>query len=222
MKRRPWTAAEDALIRERYPELSAAEVADLIKRSVKAVYTRANELGVYKQPEWIAERARRRILDPNHGGRANHFQTGHVTWNKGIPYDAGGRSKETRFRPGSRQGRALALWQPIGALRINADGYLQRKVNDDKPFHKRWRAEHIIVWEAKHGPLPKGHAIVFKDGNRFNITDDNLECIDRRELMSRNTVHRHGPEVAALSQLRGALKRQINKRTNHKPEEIQP
>jgi len=222
MTRRPWTPAEDAIIRERYPDLTAAEVADLIKRSVKAVYTHANELGVHKQPEWIADRARRRSLDPNHGGRASRFTPGQPPWNKGMPYDAGGRSKETRFRPGQRQGRALALWQPIGALRINADGYLQRKINDDKPYYKRWRAEHLLVWEAANGPLPAGHAIVFKDGDRFNFAIDNLECIPRRELMKRNTVHRHGHEIAALTQLRGALKRQINRRTKNQPEEIQP
>lgn len=51
---------------------------------------------------------------------------------------------------------------------------------------------------------------------------ENLECISRRELMLRNTVHRHGPEIAALSQLRGALKRQINRRTKTEPEPTQP
>ena len=32
--------------------------------------------------------------------------------------------------------------------------------------------------------------------------------------MLRNSVHRHGPEVAALTRLRGALKRQINRRSS--------
>lgn len=222
MKRRPWTPAEDAIIRERYPTASAAEVAELIARSIKSVWTRASELGVHKNPAWIAERARIRSLAPNHGGRATRFHADQPPWNKGIPYDAGGRSRETRFRPGQRQGRALALWQPVGSLRINADGYLQRKINDDKPYYKRWRAEHLLVWEAAHGPLPKGHAVIFRDGDKMNVALDNLESIDRRELMNRNTVHRHGPEVAALSQLRGAIKRQINRRTKNQPEEIQP
>ena len=110
------------------------------------------------------------------------------------------------------QGVAVALWKPVGWLRINRDGYLERKVNDDHPVHRRWRGEHIVVWEAAHGPLPKGHAICFKDGNRLNVALDNLECVSRRELMARNTVHRNGPEVAAVSQLLGAIRRQINKK----------
>ena len=117
-----------------------------------------------------AERARIRSLAPNHGGRPTRFHADQTPWNKGIPYDAGGRSRETRFRPGQRQGRALALWQPVGSLRINADGYLQRKINDDKPYYKRWRAEHLIVWEAAHGPLPKGHAVIFRDGDKMNVS----------------------------------------------------
>ncbi len=219
MTRRRLTTADDAFIRARYSDLSAAEIATILGCGIRSVYNRANALGIHKNPEWIAERARRRSLSPDHGGRATRFNADQVPWNKGKPYDAGGRSAETRFKPGHRSGRAGAMWQPVGSLRINSDGYLQRKVNDDAPFYKRWRAEHIVVWEAANGPLPAGHAIVFKDGDKMNCDLENLECITRQELMLRNTVHRYGPEIAGLSQLRGALKRQINKLTKNQPGE---
>ena len=215
MTRRTWTTTEDDAIRAAYQTESAREIAERIGRTEKAVFQRAHELGLRKTRDWIVERARQAMLDPNHGGRKAQFEAGHTPWNKGIPFDSGGRSVETRFRPGNRSGRAQALWMPVGSLRINADGYLQRKVHDEMPMHTRWRAEHLVIWEAAHGPLPKGHAIAFKDGNRFNFELDNLECIPRAELMRRNSVHAHGPEIAAVAQLRGAITRQINRRNRN-------
>ena len=64
--------------------------------------------------------------------------------------------------------------------------------------------------------MPPGMAVVFKPGTRTTelegIRLECLEMITRRELMLRNSVHRHGPEIAALVQLRGALVRQINRK----------
>lgn len=67
-------------------------------------------------------------------------------------------------------GRAADLWHPVGTLRLNSYGYLERKVNDDKPFYKRWRSEHLLIWEAAHGPLEKGKAIVFRGFRIFRWT----------------------------------------------------
>lgn len=131
-------------------------------------------------------------------------------WNRDTEFNAGGRSVETRYAPGNRSGMATVLWQPIGALRLK-DGYLERKVNDDFPIHRRWRGEHLVIWEAVNGPLPKGHAIVFKDGDRTHVALDNLELVSRRELMLRNTVHRWGEDIARVIQLKGAITRQLNK-----------
>jgi HNH endonuclease len=218
MTKHNWTEAEDAVLRDRFAELSAAELAALIGVGIKIIYWRAHVLGLRKSPEWVAERARQRSLQPGHGGRENQFKKGATPWNKGMHYVAGGRSGETQFRPGVRTGRAVELWHPVGTLRISADGYLQRKVNDDHPIHKRWRAEHVLIWEAAHGPLEKGMAVVFRDGNKQNFDLANLECISRGDLMRRNSMQRHGPEVAALTQLRGVLKRQINRRTRSQPQ----
>lgn len=214
-----WTESEDATIRDLYPTHSGYQIADVLGRSPRAVWQRAHDLGLKKTRAWIAKRARERSTRPDHGGIAYRFQPGLDPWNKGKHYNAGGRSAETRFKPGHRGGKALALWHPVGALRINADGYMQRKINDDLPMHKRWRAEHLLVWEAANGPLPDGHIIVFMDGNRMNFALDNLECITRRENMLRNTAHRHGKELFAISQLRGALTRQINRRTRGKTQQ---
>ena len=213
MTKHTWTAADDALLHKHFAERTAAELAQMIGVGIRAVYARTQRLGLRKSAEWIAETARQRTKQPDHASQPHRFKPGIIPWNKGIKFTSGGRSGEYRFKPGhERTGRAVDLWQPVGTLRINCDGYLKRKVNDDRPFYRRWRAEHLCVWEAANGPLPPGFAVVFRDGDKMNTALDNLECISRRELMLRNTAQRHGQEVFALIQLRGALKRQINRR----------
>lgn len=209
-KRRVWTPAEDDLMRQLYLTHTAHELVPILDRPPKAIWHRAYDLGIRKSRDWIAERARQANLRGDHGGRAHRFKPGQKPWNYGIEYQAGGRSAETRYAPGNRSGRAVAMWQPVGATRIK-DGYLERKINDGMPIHRRWRGEHLVIWEAVNGPLPKGHAIVFRDGERTHITLENLELVSRRELMRRNTVHRWGEEIARLVQLKGAITRQLNK-----------
>ena len=108
---------------------------------------------------------------------------------------------------------------PIGTTRGKPDGYLYRKVTDDLSLAKnrRWTPVHRLVWEAEHGSVPEGHTVAFKPGRKTTeialITVDALELLSRAELMQRNHYQRYPKEVAQLIQLKGALSRQINKRT---------
>lgn len=191
---RPWTAAQDAKLRRLYAEHTGAVVARLMGRTEPAIANRVVKLGLRKEH--------------NAGG----FQKGQTPWNKGLKgLDIGG--KATRFKPGQMSGRAAALYQPIGTERINKDGYLERKISDDPQGQRRWRGVHLLIWEEANGPLPKGCAVVFRDGNNRNFDINNLELVTRAELMRRNSYHTYPKEVAQLIQLRGALNRQINKRT---------
>lgn len=213
MSRFFWTPKQDAVLAYLYPDNRTEDIlAFLPDKKLSSLYYRAGKLGLKKSPGLVARLASEAMANPNHGGRRSQFHKGMTSWNKGISYQAGGRSAETRFKPGQRTGRANALYRPVGTERISKDGYLERKINDGEMLQRRWRAVHILEWEAANGPLPKGYAVVFKDGNKQNITLDNLELISRADLMRRNSFHRYGPEVAKLVQLRGAITRQINKR----------
>jgi hypothetical protein len=125
------------------------------------------------------------------------------------------------FKPGHRAGRAEELYQPIGTERISKDGYLERKVNDALPLQARWRAVHLLEWEAVHGRVPKGHALAFRNGNRRDIRLDNLQLISRRELMARNTVHNLPKPLADTVRLLGALNRKI-RRMGHEESNRRP
>lgn len=199
----------EARITELYPTHSGAEIAELLGIGLKTVYNTAVRLGLKKSREWIAERARMRMADPAHGALACQIKPGAVPWNKGVHYVAGGRSAETRFKPGSRP----HTWNPVGHERITDEGYLQRKLTDTGVSRRDYVNVHWIVWRDAGRDIPPGHALIFRDGNKMNFALDNLELVTRAELMRRNSFHNFGPEIARVVQLRGAITRQINRRT---------
>jgi hypothetical protein len=186
---RPWTADEDATLADMYPSHAASDVALAIGRTRQAVKNRVAKLGLQKNDcrTW--------------------FQAGQTPWNKGIRYEAGGRSVQTRFQPGQRP----HTWNPIGHTRTTKDGYLQRKLQDTGVTHRDYVPVHHLVWRMHGRTVPPGHVIAFRDGNPLNVDINNLELISRLELMARNSVHRYPEPIARAVQLRGALIRQINK-----------
>lgn len=223
--KRTWTAAEDRRLRKLYRTLSAAECAPELDRTLSSVYQRVNILGLRKSPEWVAERTRQRWAE----GRYN---TGGLAlgrgWNKGIKGSTGTHEncRRTQFRPGHLGGAAAAKQQPIGTLRI-ADGQLQKKMHNGRPYMSRWVAVQRVVWEAANGPIPAGHVVVFKDGRvrtvEAEITLDKLELISRAENMRRNSyLTRYPKEMADLIRLRGALNRKINTRERKRAEAQHP
>jgi len=115
-------------------------------------------------------------------GRDGRLQPGNVPVNKGrkMPFNA--NSARTQFKKGNLSGTALARQKPIGAERLSKDGYLERKIHNGLPMQSRWRAVHLIEWEAVNGPIPEGHCLKAIDGNRQNTDPANWECIPRSLL----------------------------------------
>lgn len=214
MNRRLWTALELAIVRELYPHTPTAEIAERLGRgrTVAKVHSIANKLGVHKTAEFLLEFCR--IRPGQKIGAAFCFPKGHVPANKGTrrPGYGPGRMKETQFKKGNVSKR----WDPelyvVGALRINADGYIDMKVRTDRKGANNWRALHVALWEDAHGPVPRGYALSFKDRDKLNVdVDNNLELISRAELMARNTIHNLPPAIKGAITALGALKRRIRR-----------
>lgn len=213
--RKPWSSSEIEILTLRYAYEATKRIAEDLQRPLRQVYGKAAQLGLKKSEAYLASQDACRLRRGDNVGKAYRFNKGHVPFNAGVKGICYPGCVPTQFKPGNRSGRAAELHQPVGTTRISKDGYIQIKTNDDMPLHKRWRGLHIVNWEAINGPLPAGHALAFKDGNKQNTAPDNLELLTRAELMARNTYHRYGKEIAALHQLRGALTRQINRRSKH-------
>lgn len=205
--RRRWTAAELDVLRARYPHEACRPIAEALGRTERTVYAMAIGLGLRKTPKRLDEAGR--FLRGHRSSPATEFKPGHVTWNKGTHYVAGGRSAETRFQKGHRSKR----WDPelycVGALRINADGALDMKVHDG---YRPWVPLARWTWEQAHGPIPRGYSVRARNGDPYDCQIENLYLCDRATLMRENTLHNYPKPIAQAIQLRGALMRQINKR----------
>jgi hypothetical protein len=208
MNRKTWREEEIAVLKEMYQTESAKDIAARLGCTLSQVQNKAWSLGLKKSREVIAELSRRAMADPNHPGRRHQFRKGLTPWNKGLHWESGGRSFETRFKPGNKP----HSWNPVGHEREVKGGYLQRKIQDTGCTRRDYVMVHHLVWREAGREIPPGHALVFKDGNKRNFSLDNLELISRAELMRRNSVHNYGPEIARVHQLQGAIMRQINKR----------
>jgi hypothetical protein len=228
-----WSAAEETLLRDLYPDVPCADIAALLGRTPGSVYQAAERLGLEKSAYFKGHDMSGRV---RHGQQhpamvANHFQPGHVPWNLGTHYVAGGRSSETRFKKGQLMGAAQHNYVPIGSLRVSKDGYLERKVTDDPTLvpARRWTGVHRLVWEAAHGPIPNGHVVCFLPGQRTQVLElltlDRLECVSRATLAQRNHPRSYSPALAKLVQLKGQITRQVNRIKKSTPKEsnhVQP
>lgn len=195
MSGKAWSEKDKAYLRKKYPSEATSKIAAALGRTAVSVYQRAVNLGIAKSPEYIARHCR--MQKGVSVGKRFQFPPGHVPANKGLrrPGWAPGRMATTQFKSGERSGVALKLWKPIGTQRISKDGYLEIKVNDGFPLRRRWRAAHLILWEAEYGPVPESHAVVFRNGNKRDIRLENLELIRRSELMRRNAIHNLPPRT---------------------------
>lgn len=211
-KRHVWTWVETQALVRCYADSRTDDLATALGISAEAVHRKAHKMGLRKSREFLASEASGRMARGDHKGRETQFKKGIVPWNKGTHHVAGGRSAETRFKPGDMP----STWKPIGTTRV-VEGILQRKVTDTRYAPRDWRPVHAMVWIEAHGPVPPGHVVVFRPGKKTvvaeEITLDRLELLSRRELMARNSVHNLPKELVQVVQLRGALNRKINARS---------
>lgn len=111
-------------------------------------------------------------------GIETRFLPGHTPANKGkkgISYEG---MKATQFKKGNRPHN----YKPVGTERINGDEYVDIKIADPN----KWKGKHILIWEDANGPVPKGCAVIFGDGNKRNFDLTNLILVSRAQLAMLN------------------------------------
>lgn len=62
-----------------------------------------------------------------------------------------------------------------------------------------WRLLKHVIWEQHNGPIPKGHQIKMKDGNKLNVVVENLLCEPYNATIKKNQ------ELLAPSMVAGIL-----------------
>lgn len=162
MNQHKYTDELKQFIIDHNPGRTAQELADLVNRRF-GLSLSGGAMNAYRKRKGIKS-----TID----GR---YRPGHEPANKGTHI---GGYEPTQFKKGNRPHNYL----PVGTERINSDGYYEIKVADPK----KWKGKHIILWEQHHGKVPKGHAVIFGDGDKNNVTIDNLVLVTRVQLVMLN------------------------------------
>lgn len=139
-------------------------------------------------------------------GLTGQFEKGHVPANKGKKgINQGG--VDTQFKKGHKPHN----YKPVGSERVNGDDYVDVKIADPN----KWKGKHLIIWEEHHGePVPKGHAVIFGDGNRRNFEPSNLILVSRAQLavMNKNGLIQNNAELTRTGIIMAEVYRKIGQR----------
>jgi hypothetical protein len=215
--RHKWIPKEIRALKRMYPHIRNKDIGLILGRSKCAVHGMANKLGLEKSLAFIHSPLGNGFAGHRPEIVAHRFPKGHVPANKGLrrPGYAPGRMRETQFKKGHFPANRDPDFYVIGALRVNADGYIDMRVSFE-PGAIGWRGLHLILWEDAHGRVPKGHCLRFKDGDRLNVCLENLELIHRAQNMRRNSIHNLPTPLKNTIQLLGQLKRRIREKQDRR------
>ncbi len=212
MTRKFWTAAEIEVLRQMWPTHTCPEIHQVLpNRSCGSIYEMCYRLGLQKDPEWNRLRREREIENLRKAGIKHRFKKGQVAHNKGEKGKTGTHpnTKKNWFKKGHGSQPA-----PIGTERVNPEGYRERKIADNRYVSARfnWKFVHRLLWEEHNGPIPRGHSVTFRNGDKTDIRIENLELVTRAELMNRNSVQNYPENVRAAVHAASRLSRVINSR----------
>ena len=107
-------------------------------------------------------------------GHSTRFSKGQPSWNKGLKgINTGGE------KGWFKKGNLPPSHTPVGSESIK-DGYVLIKIDEPNV----WKKKHHYLWEQEHESIPKNMVLRFLDGNKLNVTLDNLFLVSRRVCLS--------------------------------------
>jgi len=169
-----YTEQEIAFIRRELPGRSHRAFTDLFN----------NSFGLALSVSQITAAAKNRKINNGLDGR---IKPGNVPPNKGKKGVTYPGMEATQFQRGQQPHN----YMPVGSERVNTYGYTDIKIADPHT----WKGKHVLMWEAVHGPVPKGHKLVFGDGNKRNITLENILLVTNAEMAVLNKFKLYGGSV---------------------------
>lgn len=133
-----------------------------------------------------------------------------IPWNKGLKGIKGDYIKnETSFKSGGNHPR----YKPIGSERVERDDYVVMKVAE-----RKWQQKHRYLWELENGEIPKGHVVIFGNGNKRDFRSKNLILVSRKQLATINKLSlifndeeltKSGIALSDLIQMKNKTKRRL-------------
>lgn len=162
-KPHPYTSQQNEFLKANRPQHTLTELTALFNAT----------FGLSMTHSAILARCWKLKINASHNKNKGRFKTGLAPWNKGVTgYTT---TSTTKFKPGHEP----ATTKPIGYERLSKNGIIEIKVAEGR---KQFVSKNRIVYEQHHGPIPKGHAVIFIDGDVSNYAIENLALVSRREL----------------------------------------
>jgi hypothetical protein len=111
----------------------------------------------------------------------NHMQGYKTRFNKGQnPWNKGKKGLRIGGEEGwFKKGNLPPTHKPVGSESVE-DGTILIKIAEPNV----WVKKHRYIWEQAYGPIPDGMVVRFADGNKTNVTLDNLLLVSRRVCTS--------------------------------------
>lgn len=205
------------MIRHYYSEEEDNFLIDNVKGiSLKELREQFNKKFGYNLSEsTIANRKNK--LGLSSGIKGGQFQKGSVPFNKGkkqkdyMSEEAINKTKNTRFK----KGNIPHNHRPLGSERTTIEGYIEVKVAEPN----KWKTKAVVIYEEKYGKIPKGHKVIYLDGNRQNLDISNLKVISSAEelIMNSNNLRYDNKELTESGCLVAKI---INKRRKLKNDRL--
>lgn len=141
------------------------------------------------------------------------FQKGHTPFNKGLKGYMG--ANKTSFKKGSIPPNTRKAGSISMRKDKNENSYMHIKVSEPN----RWQMLHVYIWENKHGKIPKGYCVIFKDKNTLNVSLSNLMLVSRAELVRLNQKYAYIDErlketALQVIKLNEATRKQLKQKEN--------
>lgn len=191
-----FTNAEIQFIKEIAPGMYAKEITKLFNEKFNAEVS-VSQIQTCKQNHRIKS------------GVDCKFGKGHIPANKGkkgsMSPEQYERCKATMFKKGD----IPQNYREIGSERIDRDGYTYIKVANPN----KWKLKHRVLWEKENGPIPKKHRLIFADGNRRNISLDNLILVSYAEsfIMNQKDLFKNDRELTKTGVMVAKVLDKVNK-----------
>lgn len=133
------------------------------------------------------------------GITGGQFKKGHISHNKGKTWNEfmSKQGQKNSLKTCFKKGHINFNLRPVGSERISKDGYIEIKVAEPN----KWKTKHTYLFEKENGPVPKGHKVIFLDGDKRNFNLDNLKLISNAEhlVMNRYNLRYKNKELTEVS-----------------------
>jgi len=171
-----FTPEEDKILKDNYINYTPGKLGIMLGRSKPSVQQRLKRLKLFAPKHIIKERREK-----------SYFKKGNVVWNKGMKGLRIPGSEKTWFKKGhlpknTKYDKCITIRTDHAERRGKIIKYKWIRLSQGK-----WQPYHQFIWEKKHGKIPQGHTLRFKNGNTLDVRLSNLILIPRSKQIRMNS-----------------------------------